>query len=86
MPCVGSLIDKSNIKKNLRIINVLSPLNVIVTNKTNFPFRGNCQFECIVYKVEVHSRGSKDNHVCRNDKKCIGTFYAGTFQKTILQL
>ena len=40
-----------------------------------------CQFECIVYKVEVHSRGSNDSCICR--KKSIRRFHAGILKKDI---
>ena len=37
------------------------------TNKTKFPLK-KCQFECIVYKVEEHNRGSNDGNVSKNVK------------------
>ena len=40
MPNGASLINKSNIKKNLEIINVLSPLNVTELIKLFAPTRG----------------------------------------------
>ena len=36
-------------------------------NKTNCPLRGKCQYECVVYKVEVYC----DHNAIKNNKKCI---------------
>ena len=53
------------------------------TNKVNFPPQGGkCQYEWIVYKVEIHSCRPNDNNICSNDKK-ICRFYTKPFKKNI---
>ena len=42
---------------------------------------GKCQYECIVYKVEVHRRGPNSSIAGNNDKKGICRFYTRTVKK-----
>ena len=74
--------EKSNIKKNkLGITNVLSPLNATVLIKLIAPSKGKCQFECIVYMVEVYGHVPNDSKGKRNVKKAVCGIHAGLLQK-----
>ena len=66
MPNVASLINKNNIKKH-RNNQRTEPPKCNFTDRTNCSFKRKCQFECIVYKVEVYGRGSNDSDL--NKKK-----------------
>ena len=82
MPNVASLINKSNIKKFRNYQRTELP-NRNCTYETNHPIKKKCQFECIVYTVEVHSRGSNDINVSRNIKKGYVLSTLGPFKKYI---
>ena len=56
MPNVTSLINKSNTKKQMNNQHTESS-RCNCTNKANYCLKGKSQFECIVYKVEVHLIG-----------------------------
>ena len=66
MPNVINLISKSNTKK-LMNNQCSEPPKCNCTNKVNCPLKGKCQYECRVYKVEVHSHGSNNSRVGNND-------------------
>ena len=83
MPHVASLINKSSIKK-FRNNQHIKPLKCNCTNKTNCSLKGKCQFECIVYKVEVHSCGSNHGNISRNIKKVYIGSTQGPFKKDII--
>ena len=68
MPHVARLNNKRNIKK-LRKNQRTELAKCNYTNKTNCPTKGKSQFECLMYKVEVHSCRSNDSNVSINDKK-----------------
>ena len=66
MPNVATLINKINfkeLKNNLRT----EPPKGNCNDKINCPFQAKCQFECLVYKVEIHSHGLNNNNVSKND-------------------
>ena len=56
MPNVANLINKSNIKE-LSNNQRNEPTKCNRTNKTNCHLKRKGQFECIVYKVKIHSCG-----------------------------
>ena len=65
MPNISSIINKSIIKK-LRNNQPTVPPKCNCTKKTNYPLKKMCQFECIVYNVELYGRRSNDSHVSGN--------------------
>ena len=73
MPNISTEIVRGNSKKLKRNKNT-KPLNCNCIKKENCPFKGRCQIECVVYKVEVHNPSSNSNN--RNDKKSVCWFNA----------
>ena len=51
--------------------------------KAAFPFKNKCQYECVVYKVEVHDSGSNKNI---NGKKVFVDSTQGAFKKDIITI
>ena len=68
MLCVANLIDKSNTKK-FRNKQGIEPPTCNCINKATCLLKGRCQYECIVYKVEIYSRRPNNSNASSNDKK-----------------
>ena len=78
MASVANLIDKSNTKKLMNKQHKEPPkCNCI--NKTNCPLKGKCQYESVVYELELYC----DNNVIKNKKVYIGTTQ-DVFKKMLL--
>ena len=65
VPNVANFINKSNTKK-LMNKQCREPLKYNCINKTDCPLRGKCQYENVVYKVEVYC---DHNAIKYNNKK-----------------
>ena len=68
MPNLANLINKTNIKK-LRNKQHIEPPKCNCINKAAFPLKGKCQYECIVYMVEIYGYRPNNSNVNSNDKK-----------------
>ena len=68
MPNVANLIIKSN-NNSLRTNQCIEPTKRNCINKTIFPWKGKCQYECVIYNLEEHTYGPKNIKVSCNDKK-----------------
>ena len=74
MPNVANLIIVT--LKNLEKKQRTKPPKCNCLDKTTFPVKGKCQYDCIVYKMEVYSSGPNNNNVsCKNKK-----VYKGSMQ------
>ena len=84
MPNVAYLINKSN-TKNLNNKQHINFPRCNCINKAACLLKDKCQYECIVYKVEVHSSGPKNCN--RYNNSCNGKIvYVGpTLSPKILQ-
>ena len=81
---VTSITNKSNCQK-LSNKHIEFPI-CNSCNKTASPLKGKCQYECIIYKAEVHSNESKNNSSCNNNcngKKVNVGSTQGAFKKDI---
>ena len=62
MPDVATLINKGNMNK-LKNNGRTEPCKCNCTDKTNCSLKRKCQFECVGYKGEVHSRRPGNSNV-----------------------
>ena len=68
MPSINSIINKFNITKLKEKHNEALKCNC--KDKAGCPLKGKCQYECIVYKVEVYSG---EPHNCKSKKVYFGS-------------
>ena len=80
LPDVGNLINKSNTKK-LRNKQCIETPKCNCINKDTCPLKGKCQYECIVYEMEVYSCKPNNGNVSCNDKKVYVGSSQGPFKK-----